>query len=647
MNLNHEPKVVTKPWGAETWLIEHEDFCCKVIRLIKGSKTSYQWHRQKEEINFVRSGEAELWLEDATGVIQKYLIKEGDSFFVPATRKHRVIALSDLEMFEVSNAFVDDVMRIDDEFGRGDGRIDAEHQTPAVLIFAAGLGSRLKHLTATKNKALIPINDKAVISHIIEKFPMEYEIVVAVGYEKDSLMAYCQLAHPERQFRFVEVDKWDDPTVDPGHSVACCKEHLQRPFYLTAVDCLIEGEVPHIDGDWIGVYPTDYPEKYATIDVAGDGRILAVNNKKPVGFENAFIGLAAVSCYQVFWGRLACAPHELVGAWEYPNMYPKLKAKTLQWFDTGNLDDLKTARDHFKDSSLASPKAIDEVTYRVGDRVIKFHPDPVVSQNRLTRGRVLKDMVPANLTGMGQLIAYDWEDGQNLYKLDSERLYGRFLSMLEMILAQHWTGSLSTGGRDADLVRGFYAGKTQTRMDLFVKRYGIGYLANGYGINGVQYGPLARILQDFDYSRFDDNPLYTAFHGDLHFDNVIYNEAKDRFVYIDWRESFNGDTVAGDIYYDLAKLYAGCLVPFELLKSDANVNLSEGSSTATYTYVVSRNLQRFRREYEEWLVGRKYDLNKVKLIAGLALLNISPLHSDTWNKVLFFKSIELLHEATN
>lgn len=640
MNLNHESKIVTKPWGTEIWECLSKDFCVKTIKLLKGYKTSYQFHRQKEEVNFVRSGEAELWLEDENGEVKKHVIKSGDSFFVPVTRKHRVIALTDLEMFEVSNEFVDDVVRIEDEFGRSDGKIEAEHQTPAVLILAAGLGSRLKQLTKTRNKALILIGNKAVISHIIEKFPVAYEIVVAVGYQKESLIEYCQLAHPERKFRFVEVDGWEDPKTDPGHSAWCCKEFLQRPFYLNAVDSLIEGPLPHMDGNWLGVYPTDSSEKYATVNV-DRGNVVKMVNKGPVGFYDAFIGVAAVYHYSIFWHRLGCTSHNLIEAWGDCPMIFGLKAKQLRWFDAGNLDDLRAAREHFGETPLNSPKTGDETVYRVGNRVIKFHPDKTVNQNRLKRAKKLEllDLVPENVTGTDYFMAYDWVEGQNLYHHGAAG-HEAFLRHLEWVI-RHSTTWTAQG-----LVRNFYVNKTAQRMHLFSDRFGESYLEVGRNINGVPCLSLNSLLNTHvDFISLENNLFYDAFHGDLHFDNVIYEEKTDCFVYVDWRDSFEGETEGGDLYYDLGKLYGGTLIPFELLKDDTKVVLSEGSSTVTYSYDIPQTLRDFKRVYENWLAVQGYDLKRVKLIAALAFINSAPLHSDIWAKVLWFKGIELLHET--
>ncbi len=205
-------KIVTKPWGKEEWLELNEKYCYKRIYINKGYKTSYQYHNFKRETNYIISGEAEVWLENDTGEVEKLKMKAGEYFNVTPPKKHRVIALTDIILQEVSTPEVDDVIRIEDDTNRKDGKIDSEHhsieqkdENPLLFILAAGKGTRLKSFTDNKNKALLPINNKAVISHIIDKFPESTDIVIAVGSNKESLIDYCELTYPTRNIT-IELD---------------------------------------------------------------------------------------------------------------------------------------------------------------------------------------------------------------------------------------------------------------------------------------------------------------------------------------------------------------------------------------------------------------------------------------------------------
>ena len=129
MHENKPYKIVNKPWGREVWLELNDNYCYKRIYINAGTRTSFQYHNKKYETNYLISGEAEVWLENNQGVVEKFKMKEGDFFNVRPPRKHRVIALSDIILQEVSTPEVDDVVRIEDDAGRGDGRIKSEHQS--------------------------------------------------------------------------------------------------------------------------------------------------------------------------------------------------------------------------------------------------------------------------------------------------------------------------------------------------------------------------------------------------------------------------------------------------------------------------------------------------------------------------------------
>lgn len=126
--MNEFPKTVSKPWGKEVWLELNNKYCYKRIYIKAGTRTSFQYHEKKLETNYIIDGEAEIWLENDGGVVEKIQMKKNDFFTVKPPRKHRVIALTDLILQEVSTPEVDDVIRIEDDTGRNNGRIESEHK---------------------------------------------------------------------------------------------------------------------------------------------------------------------------------------------------------------------------------------------------------------------------------------------------------------------------------------------------------------------------------------------------------------------------------------------------------------------------------------------------------------------------------------
>jgi len=632
-------KVVHKPWGKEEWLELNDAYCYKRIYINAGYKTSFQYHEFKKETNYIISGEAEVWLENDKGVIEKKIMRGGEFFNVTPPKKHRVIAITDIILQEVSTPHVDDVFRIDDEFHRADGKVEAEHKTPAVLVLAAGLGSRLGNLTKNINKAMLPIDNKAIISYIIDRFPEEYEFVVALGYKGEELKQYCQLAYPDYNFTFIDIDKYEGEGTGPGYSALQCKEHLQRPFYFTVADCIIDSNMPHLDGNWLAVHPTAYPEKYATAQLDKEDNITAFAYKATEGYDNAFIGLASIWDYEIFWSELEANMKngEIVSAFENMPKYSSFKAKHLKWLDTGNLDDLNRTKEHFYDNPLSLYKVTDEITYKAS-KFIKFVPNKDLNRNKSERAEVLKDLIPSGFASTDNFISYDWESGDTLYRYDSSYTYIKFLEKLRsnIIKSEKYHG-------DKELFDKFYGIKTRDRVEAFLNRFGPEYFNQKYTINGKEYKSMDSILTQYDTDIFYDNPMYTLFHGDLQFDNILWDNS-NKFTYIDWRESFGGSTRGGDIYYDLAKLYGGTIIPYNMMKQENAIELVEGSTIVKYDYFVSEDLYEFRDYYKDWLTKNGYDLNKVKLITAIIFLNMSPLHDEKFGKMLWFKAIELLSE---
>lgn len=632
-------KTIIKPWGKEEWLELNDAYCYKRIYINAGYKTSYQYHNFKRETNFIISGEAEVWLENDEGVVEKKIMKAGEYFNVTPPKKHRVIALTDIILQEVSTPEVDDVIRIDDEFARANGKIEGEHQTPAVLILAAGLGTRLGNLTKEINKALLPINNRAIISHIIDKFPKEYEFIIAIGYKGDSIREYCELAFPTHKFTFVEIDNIDGYASGPGYSALQCKSYLQRPFYISTCDCLIDSPIPHLDGNWLGIHPTSYPEKYSTVQLSGND-IIRYSNKNENGYDMAFIGLAGIWDYGVFWEQLEdnIIEGEIVSAFKTPSNYPTFKAKKLKWLDTGNLDDLNKTKEYLNDKPLSLQKDNSEITYKEGNTFIKFTPNISVLYNRIIRAKELGSKIPDNFKYTNNFISYKWQEGSTLYEIDMFEVYVKFLEELKSNISTQSPNSI-------EHIKKFYVDKTYERLNMFLDKNGKDYYTLPHNINGVDYPPMESIFSDIDFNQFNYNPFYKLFHGDLQFDNIVYNKRDKKFTYIDWRESFGGFTDGGDVYYDLAKMYGGCIIPYDKMKNDDNITFMRGEYSVSYSYDMSDELIKFKNTYEHWMLNNGFDLNKVKLLTAIIFLNMSPLHDGKFGNMLWFKSIEMLYDC--
>jgi mannose-6-phosphate isomerase len=114
-----EPRKVEKPWGYELIWAEADQYVGKVLFVKAGESLSLQFHRVKDESWLVQDGRAKLELGSAGDpVLREEVIAAGATFrFRPGT-VHRVTALEDTTILEVSTAHLDDVVRLEDRYGR-------------------------------------------------------------------------------------------------------------------------------------------------------------------------------------------------------------------------------------------------------------------------------------------------------------------------------------------------------------------------------------------------------------------------------------------------------------------------------------------------------------------------------------------------
>tara|TARA_R100001377_G_scaffold475_1_gene488 strand:- start:1102 stop:3006 length:1905 start_codon:yes stop_codon:yes gene_type:complete len=633
-------KTVYKPWGKELWLELNDKYCYKRIHINAGTKTSYQYHENKLETNYIIQGTAEVWLENDEGVVEKMLMKEGDFFTVTPPKKHRVIAITDIILQEVSTPEVDDVIRISDDSQRGSGKINHEHMKPAVCILTAGIGSRLENLSNHINKGLLPLDNKAIISHIIEKTPDDYDLVVSLGYKGDMVREYCEAAHPTRNFNFVEVDNFEGENTGPSYSINKCKEYLQRPFYWVTCDIIITEKLPKIDDNWIGVCPTSITELYSTVNVDGEN-VTALKNKDKNGYGHAVIGLAGVYDYETFWNQLDVKSGEIVSAYYDMDKFSSMKAKQFNWYDLGTIDNYLRAKETFETSeSYSIPKVNGEFLYKVNDKFIKLSSNRDFIKGRIERSTELSGLVPEiNFSGKN-LYSYNWQAGRTLYECDDTNVWNKFLNFCNKDL---WKET-DINNNFLDTCKEFYYNKSMNRLKLFLDDRDDTF-TKSHTVNNVKTDNVHNLLKKLDWQSIFNGMPTKLFHGDLQFDNVIVGDNK-KFYLLDWRQNFAGGNV-GDVYYDLAKMYGGILMSYKLMANSNNFTCFVDESFVNYEYEMESNLIKFKAPYEKWILQNGYDLNKVKQITSLIFLNMAPLHEKELGNLLFFKSKKMMQELND
>jgi len=110
---------VPKPWGHELIWAETDRYVGKILHIKAGEALSLQYHEKKDETIFVLSGELVFEhgpLGDAP--LERLTLKAGESFHITPHLRHRMIGGTDCDILEASTPELDDVVRLEDRYGR-------------------------------------------------------------------------------------------------------------------------------------------------------------------------------------------------------------------------------------------------------------------------------------------------------------------------------------------------------------------------------------------------------------------------------------------------------------------------------------------------------------------------------------------------
>lgn len=103
-------KIVSKGWGFEKWIVNNEQYCGKLLYIIKDKKCSWHYHILKDETFYIHSGKILLIYSynDDYKEAQKIILSKGDTFHIDRKLRHQMIALEDTELFEFSTQHFDE-----------------------------------------------------------------------------------------------------------------------------------------------------------------------------------------------------------------------------------------------------------------------------------------------------------------------------------------------------------------------------------------------------------------------------------------------------------------------------------------------------------------------------------------------------------
>ena len=501
-----------------------------------------------------------------------------------------------------------------------------------VCLLTAGTGTRMGRYSTIINKSLLPIDNKAIISHIIEQFPIDTDFVVALGYQGSTVKDYLNAAHYDRHFTFVEVENFDGPGSGPAHSVYCCKEYLENKtngFTLIACDGYYSNlnKIP-LDRDVVCasiINPIESPA-YCNI-IPHENFVSHVVDKKYCDSGLACNGVYhffnATKFFESLYGT------ELSSGYAYltPHIFK------LEWVDLGTYDKyIKYYNRNFDAGSYDYSKS-NEFLYFVNGRVIKFFHDKNMAANRVSRAKD-RPYFPEIMYYNDHIYSYKFSSGETLYNTNNIDIFKRLLEFLDDIV---WPAVKTDDKLTVKECLDFYKTKTYKRLELFEKKYPD--FSPKY-VNGTKIYKTMRECLDLvpwksiTETNIDNRTAYI--HGDLQFDNILYDGEK--FTLLDWRQDFAGKTTYGDAYYDIAKLLGGMIINYDLIKKNL-FTFTENNNQVYYDYAR-------RASYDDMIDYIRYEFLPddyyiiIANIVTLIYLNMSPLHEPPYDKMLYSIALE-------
>jgi hypothetical protein len=179
----------------------------------------------------------------------------------------------------------------------------------------------------------------------------------------------------------------------------------------------------------------------------------------------------------------------------------------------------------------------------------------------------------------------------------------------------------------------FYRQKTISRVDQYIEKNITIDKPEIMSVNNKSCGGVYDLLDQINWDKLSHIPT-NLYHGDLQFDNIIYND-------------FGGSSDYGDVYYDLAKMYGGTLINYREMRSNTNANISVWDNNVSLNLIDnSPNLVELRGTgwLDRWIKTKGFDIKTVKILTSLIFLNMCPLHELPFGDYLFYKGKEMLYD---
>jgi len=510
-----------------------------------------------------------------------------------------------------------------------------------ICILTAGKGTRMGSFSNIVNKSLLPVNGKAIISHLIDTFPNESQFVIALGYLGEQVKNYLSLAHPDKNFIYVNVENFEGKGSGPGFSLLSCKNYLQEPFFYTPCDCLIIDDIPNVyDRNWLGIekIPPSESVHYCNVLIEHD-KVKDIRDKKESNSDYyAFTTPLFVHDFSNFWtaleqNQLINNEHQISNGIQ-TLMNSGLYAYETKWINLGDLEKYNAIKSNENPYDFSKP---DELIYFINKKVIKFFNDQEILNKKIIKNQLKPNIFP-KIKSFKNFFSYDFFNGDVFYTTGDPTSFVNLLSWLDDNL---WINNNPES--IFSICKEFYYDKTILRYNKFLKDFSNYPLPKK--INGKQLCSFDILIKKIPWDILFDGKQ-SFIHGDLNFGNILYEPESKEFLLIDWRHDFAGVVEYGDIYYDLAKLWAGIQINFDLIrKGEFKIKFENDDC------LIELPTWKYQKSYEEifdnFLDEKSFDKHKVHLLGGLTFINMAPLHLPPFNYLLMAYGSSIIQNELN
>lgn len=520
-----------------------------------------------------------------------------------------------------------------------------------VVIPTAGIGSRLFSLTKNLNKSLVSLNNKPIICHIIEKFPKDCKFIIPIGHKGKLVKDFLKITYPKFYFKFVKIKNYSGKNSGLGLSLLKAKKYLQEPFIFIPCDTLVKQKINPPVNNWVGyANKTSQDESFRRCVVnKGYLNMLVEKNFKKTKNQFPYTGLCGIKDYKEFWKSFNDLNNSnfLKGeSFAIQKMLLKLKfkAKKYEWFDVGNLKSYENTKSIFEKKKIYNIlEKENEAIWFVNNKVIKYSIDKDFIKKRYLRTKYLNNYVPKIVDIKDNFYTYNLQKG----KIFSSNPTQKNLKKLLDHSASFWNlKKINNANKEQKLKsKKFYKEKTLKRIKLFYKLKKSNDNINKISIiNDTPIKPLKYLLNKINWEDLCSG-LFGRYHGDYHFENILITKKKN-FLFLDWRQDFEGDISKGDIYYDLAKLMHGMIVSHPQVNLNKFKFIKKGNNIKIDIFIPD-NIKKCRIFFYKWLEKNNLKKKRVDLLTSLIFLNIAPLHHYPYNMFLFNLGKIMLQKTLN